>query len=153
MHPAPRLLARAGAVSMPASLFLHWYEVAPGIFRDSGFTVRGWDVFEWTDAVLVLAGIAVLLLVVMNPPYASRGVLMLGALATTSIAIQIVDKPAVLGLFDTPGLSVDIGAWVGLAGAVAIVAAGAASSRTLGRGKRLPGLVQLLMDLPRHLAR
>ena len=40
MPLAARLVAVAGAVLMPVSLFLRWYEVNTG---DSLFKVKGWD--------------------------------------------------------------------------------------------------------------
>ena len=37
---------------MPVSLFLDWYDVNTG---DSTFKLDGWDVFESTDALMVLS--------------------------------------------------------------------------------------------------
>jgi predicted lysophospholipase L1 biosynthesis ABC-type transport system permease subunit len=112
-----------GAVLMPASLFLNWYEVPPGVFRERGFQLKGWDVFESTDAVLTLAAIVVLVLLTQRSDV-SRWLTLVGAVAMAFVVNDIVDKPAILGLFDTPGLSLEIGAWVALAGTILVVAAG-----------------------------
>ena len=124
MGPAARLLALAGAVLMPVSLFLHWYEINTG---DSTFTSKGWDVFESTDTLMVMVSLATLVVVVLSPRHAGRALLVLGAFMSGWIVVQLIDRPAVIGYFD-PGLSVQIGAWLGLLGALLILAAGALSS-------------------------
>jgi Tol biopolymer transport system component len=133
MSAAPRLLALVGAVLMPGSLFLNWYGVEAHVFTPIGFKLDGWDVFESTDAVLVLAGLAVLLLLFRNPPHASRILMIVGALATTFLAVQLLDQPAILGFSDVPGLSLEVGAWVGLSGALLTVGAGALGSARLSK--------------------
>jgi hypothetical protein len=110
---------------MPASLFLDWYEVDPGIFADRGFTLEGWDVFESTDAVMTLAAVATLLLVVTVPPHVGRILMVVGAIATCVVAVALADKPNFFGLPYVPGLSMKMGAWVGLLGALLVLTAGA----------------------------
>jgi hypothetical protein len=123
-----RLLALVGAALMPASLFLDWYQVDPGIFGESGFSLDGWDVFESTDAVMVLAAITTVWLVVRAPPYVGRAVMVVGAIATAVVAVAVIDKPNFFALPYVPGLSTEIGAWLGLLGAALIFAAGSISA-------------------------
>ena len=119
---------------MPVSLFLDWYEVGAGVFTEIRFTVNGWDAFEATDVVMALTAAVALALAVSAPRYAGGVLMVLGGLATAVIAVQLIDKPAILGLFDVPGVSLGIGAWLGLLGAVLILAAG-----TLTRFVTRPG--------------
>jgi Tol biopolymer transport system component len=144
MPSASRLLALVGAVLMPASLFLDWYEVEAHVFTPIGFKLEGWDVFESTDAVLVLAAIAVMLLLVRNPPYVSRALMMVGALATAFVVVQLVDKPAILGFDDVPGMALEIGAWLGLSGALITVASGALGSVRSAKRQHIMLLALLL---------
>jgi len=125
---APLLVALAGAVLMPVSLFLNWYEIDEGATGDNAkITLKGWDSFESTDTVMVLAAIAVLVLVVLAPPYVGRAVMIVGALATGFVAVQLVDQPAILGFVDRADLSLKIGAYLGLLGGLLVVAGGAIS--------------------------
>lgn len=129
MPIAARLLALAGAVLMPVSLFLDWYEVNTG---DGVFDLKGWDAFETTDALMVLSAIAVVLLLVVIPVYVGRALMIVGALTAGFIAVQLVDKPAILGFLDRSALSLEVGAWLGLLGALLVVAAGALTTRATG---------------------
>ena len=133
---APLLVALAGAVLMPVSLFLNWYEIDEGATGDNAkIALKGWDSFESTDTVMVLAAIAVLVLVVLSPPYVARAVMIVGALATGFVAVQLVDQPAILGFVDRADLSLKIGAYLGLLGGLLVVAGGAlASSRPRDSG-------------------
>jgi hypothetical protein len=129
IHPATRLLAVAGAVLMPVSLSLHWYEIAEGATGDNArFTVSGWTVFESTDAVMVLAGVAALGLAFTAPRNAARALLLVGAVTTGFVAVQLVDTPGILAFADRSHLSLEVGAWLGLTGALLITASGAVSS-------------------------
>jgi hypothetical protein len=110
---------------MPLSLFLDWYRVEPGIFRESSERFHGWDVFETTDAVMVLCAVAALLLAVTAGRYAGRMLIGVGMLATTFVVVALFSKPAILGLVNTPGVSLGVGAWLGLAGALLVLGAGA----------------------------
>jgi hypothetical protein len=113
---------------MPISLFLDWYEVDAGIFRDTGLSLEGWDVFESTDAVMMLAAVATLLLLVTAPPHVGRALMLVGAIAVGVVGVALADEPNFFGLPYVPGLSMEIGAWLGLLGALLILAAGALNS-------------------------
>jgi len=110
---------------MPVSLWLHWYEVNTG---DSTFQPKGWDVFESTDTLMLLVSLATLALVVLNPRYAGRALLLLGAAMSGWIVVQLIDRPALLSFFDQADLSIQIGAWLGMLGALLILGAGALST-------------------------
>ena len=125
MPVAARLLAVAGAVLMPVSLFLDWYTVDTG---DTTFSSQGWDVFETTDAFMLLAGIAVLALIVTRSPNVARMLMIVGAFMTGLIAVQLIDRPGILGFADGPGLTIEVGAWLGLLGAALVLVAGAVAS-------------------------
>jgi hypothetical protein len=122
MSIAPRVLAAAGAMVMPASLFFYWYEVNTG---DSIFKIKGWDAFESTDTLMVMAALATLALLMVNPRHAGRLMLLVGAAISGWILVQLIDRPATLGFFDSSDLSVKVGAALGLFGALSILVAGA----------------------------
>lgn len=127
---APLLVALAGAALMPVSLFLDWYEVSEGATGDNAaIPLTGWDAFESTDTVMVLAALAVLVLIVLSPPYVTRALMIVGALATGFIVVQLIDQPAILGFVDRADVTLKIGAYLGLLGALLVVAGGAMSSR------------------------
>jgi hypothetical protein len=109
---------------MPASLFLDWFEIPPSIFGREIVSLKGWDIFESTDAVMVLAAVATLLLLVKPPPRVGRSLTIVGAIATGAVAEQLFDKPSLFGLPSIPGMSIEAGAWLGLLGAVLVLAAG-----------------------------
>jgi fructose-specific phosphotransferase system IIC component len=115
---------------MPASLFLDWYKVGPGVFADTGFSFSGWDVFESTDAVMVLAALATLFLVAKSHSQVGRILMFIGAIATGFVAVAIADKPNFFALPQVPLLSTEIGAWLGLLGALLVLLAGVLSSTT-----------------------
>jgi hypothetical protein len=134
---AARMLALAGAVLMPFSLFLDWYGVKRLAGRDfDAYTLDGWDVFESTDTLMLLVAIATVALVALRPRFAGRALLFAGALTAGWIVVQLADRPAVLGFLDRSDLTLEIGAWLGLLGAVLIAIAGALSGawrdRTIG---------------------
>jgi hypothetical protein len=128
-----RLPAIAGAAIMPASLFLDWYKVAPGTFAETSFTFDGWEVFESTDAVMVLAALATVFLVATAPARVESSLMFVGAIASGFIAVAIVDKPNFFALPSLPGTSTEIGAWLGLLGSLLMFAAGVLSSATTDR--------------------
>jgi hypothetical protein len=136
MPLAARLLAIVGAVLMPVSLFLDWYEVSD-VGDNAPIPLEGWDSFESTDTVMVLAAIAVLVLIVLSPPYVARALMMVGALATGFIVVQLIDKPVIFGFVDSADVSLKIGAYLGLLGALLVVAGGALTGRPT-RGDRRP---------------
>jgi hypothetical protein len=118
-----RFPALAGAVLMPASLFLDWYGIPADVFGRE-VSPKGWDLFESTDALLVLAAVATLGLLIKAPPWVGGALTIVGAIATGAVAIELVDKPSLFALPSIPGMSIEVGAWVGLLGAVLITAAG-----------------------------
>jgi hypothetical protein len=124
-------MALAGAVMMPTSLFLHWYAVkeqAGG--RDfSGYSLDGWQVFESTDTLMVLVAIATVALLVVRPRFIGSVLLLLGALTSGWIVVQLIDGPPALAFFDRSDYSLRIGGWLGLLGALFTAGAGALSRR------------------------
>ena len=78
---------------------------------------------------MVLASIATLVLLVTWPAYVGRALMVIGAFITGFIAVQLIDRPGLLGFADDSMLSIQIGPWLGLGGALLIVAAGAATTR------------------------
>jgi hypothetical protein len=123
-----RVLALAGAALMVVSLFLDWYTVGAGAVSDRAFPLEGWATFESTDAVMVLTAAAALLLIAIATPYRDVALMAVGALATGVIVVALVDKPNLYGLPDEVlDVSLEIGAWLGLTGALLIVGAGALS--------------------------
>jgi hypothetical protein len=124
-------MALAGAALLPISLFLDWYAVperAGG--RDFGsFALDGWDAFEATDTLMVLVALTVLGLVVRRPGFASRVWLLVGALTAGWLVVQLVDGPPTLGFLERSEFSLDVGAWLGLLGALLIMGAGALGAR------------------------
>jgi hypothetical protein len=133
VYPMAAAIALAGAALMPVSLFLDWYAVKAGAHgEDFGrYSLDGWDVFESTDTLMLLVALATLALVVLRTRFASRAWLVGGALMAGWIIVQLVDRPAELAFIDRSDLSLQIGAWLGLLGALLIAGAGA-----LGRGRR-----------------
>jgi hypothetical protein len=137
LHPASRVLAVTGAALMPVSLFLHWYAVAEGATGDNArFVLKGWDVFESTDSLMVVAAVGALALAFAAPIWAARALMLVGLVTTGFIVVQLVDGPAVIGFLDRSDVSLEVGAWLGLLGALLIVAAGIVSS---ARRKPAPG--------------
>ena len=118
---AGAIVAAVGAVLLLVSLFLDWY-------GDGDDGVSAWRVFEALD--LVLAAIALLAL----SAFAHRAgierrlpdapLLLLGAVALLVVFSQLVNDPPRVAGFDP---ELEIGAWLGLAGA-AILLAGALMS-------------------------
>ena len=105
------LLAAIGAVALFVALFLDWYE--PG--------VSAWTVFEIVDLLLAAIAAFVLLVAALHVTGRSlnvdedRVLPMLGAAAILLVVVSIVNNPPAAN-----GLSEDVGAWIGLAGAILI---------------------------------
>ena len=115
---------------MPVSLFLHWYEIARNAYGENDeFSIKGWDALESTDALMVTAALAAVALVIAAPRYAGRALLLIGAATAGFIAVQLIDGPAVIGFIGRSKVSLELGAWLGLMGAVLLVAAGAIDVR------------------------
>jgi hypothetical protein len=117
------VVAAVGAVLLLVSLFLDWYE--PG--------VSAWTVFEIVDIALAALAVAALLPVAddisgrrISPVTGDRGVAALGMLALVLVVVSIVNNPpAVIGQTEK------VGAWLGLAGALAIIAGGLLAGRRI----------------------
>ena len=117
------LIAAFGGALLLVSLFLDWFEP----------DVSAWDTFELADLVLAAAGVAAIAglfrpLVehrITPDPARSRGLLYLGIGALIIIVAGLIQPPPA-----ATGRSLEVGAWLGLVGAV-VVTAGAllASSR------------------------
>jgi hypothetical protein len=131
-----RFPAFAGAVLMPASLFLDWYGIPPNVFGREIQSLKGWDIFESTDSLMVLAAVATLVLLIKAPPRVGGALTIVGAIATEAVAIELFDKPSLFALPSIPGMSIEVGAWLGLLGALLILAAGVLSSATTHRARR-----------------
>lgn len=119
---------------MPVSLFLKWYEIPRFFFGDEITSVRGWDIFESTDAVMVLSAMATIFLVVKAKTMAGAWISIVGAVATVAVVVELLNKPTLFALPGIPGMTIQIGAWLGLLGALLVLAAGGlgllAESRT-----------------------
>jgi hypothetical protein len=117
------LIAALGGVLLLVSLFLDWFEP----------DVSAWDTFELADLVLAAAGVAAIAglfrpLVehrITPDPVRSRGLFFLGLGALIIIVAGLIQPPPA-----ATGRSPEVGAWLGLVGAI-VVTAGAllASSR------------------------
>jgi hypothetical protein len=123
-RPAPRridaapLVAAAGALVLLVSLFLDWF----GVWS-------AWTVFEVWDLVLAALAIGALLVAArlvgapLGWPRRTEGVLpLLGLPALLIVASQLLNAPPT-----GQGRDLDIGAWLGLAGALALAAGGVMS--------------------------
>lgn len=110
------LLALAGAICVIVSLFLAWYESPAG-------TLDAWDTFGPGVALLLAAACAALALVVSAlterspalPVSTAVWCIPLGLLATIAAIVRVIERP-------DHATSVCAGAWLALAGAVAILA-------------------------------
>ena len=117
------VVSALGAVLLLASLFVDWYE--PG--------VSAWTVFEIVDVVLALIAITALLAFAddlsgrrISPVNGDTGLVILGMAALVLVVVSIVNNPpAVIGQ------SEEAGAWLGLAGALGIIAGGALAGRRI----------------------
>jgi hypothetical protein len=125
------LLAGLAGVALLVSLFLTWYTVvlptgnpdAPAL----NLEVTGWEAFAVIDILLALAaavGIAVAVVTALRRTPAlpvALGVIavLAGALATLLVVIRILNQPG-----PNEFVEVAIGAWLGLAGAMGLVAGG-----------------------------
>lgn len=119
---ASQVLVAVGGVVLFVSLFLNWYE--PAFDGQSGLTA--WAVFELLD--IVLAGLAVVAVASVIPMrgerapatlVAARWLPWIGIAALVLVLVTLLsDPPAVRGR------GLEIGAWIGLAGALMLAAGG-----------------------------
>jgi hypothetical protein len=104
-----------GALALVVSLFLHWYEPSRS----------AWTVFEVWDLVLAAIGIAALGTVVparrvanrMEPFVPQRWLPMLGVAALIIVVAALINHPPA-----ARDSSLELGAWIGLAGSIVLVA-------------------------------
>jgi hypothetical protein len=71
-----------------------------------------------------------------RPAFAARTLLGTGAIMAGWILVQVIDRPAVLGFVDRSNLSMQVGAWLGLLGALLVAGAGVLATL---RPNRAPG--------------
>lgn len=102
------LVGAFGAVVLLISLFLDWYDIG----------ITGWNAFETWDAVL--AAVAALVLASALPtrvlPFAVPGQV-LGTVAVGVVVLHLLNPPPA-----ATGAGPDVGAWLALLGAVAVLA-------------------------------
>jgi hypothetical protein len=130
-------LAGLGGVALLVSLFLPWYRVAGG----EG-DLSGWEAFSVIDVLLALAGLTGIGLAVLTAVRRTPAVPVafgvvggpIGLLAALIVLIRIVDPPGPNDLLG-PGP----GAWLSLAGALA-VASGAWVSLRDERNRGVPAV-------------
>jgi hypothetical protein len=110
------LVAGFGGLVLAVAMFLPWFEFRSG-------NLDAWSAFTVVDAVLALTALAGLGLFWVTLTRASPAIpvaagvwtSMLGLIATLCVVVRLIAHPA--GSFDTC-----FGAWVGLAGAVLVLA-------------------------------
>jgi hypothetical protein len=122
---ASQILVVVGAVALFVSLFLNWYE--PRFPGESGMSA--WTAFEILD--IALAGLALVAIASVIPaPRDTGAATLVAARWLPWIGIAALVLVVVSLLNDPPGArdrGLEIGAWVGLAGAVALALGGLAS--------------------------
>jgi len=112
---AGELLALAGAALIVVSLFERWYEGPAG-------TLDAWDTFGPAVVLLLLAAIAAFALFAVNVAERAPVIPVVVEVATVPLAIAATIA-AVVRVLERPdgATSVCIGAWLALAGAVAVL--------------------------------
>jgi hypothetical protein len=134
------LLALAGALCVIVSVFLPWYERATGTpsERATG-TLSAWDTFGPATVVLLAAAVAALGLAVSTVAERSTALPVAAAVWSTLLAILALIA-AVVRLLERPdhASSTGAGAWLALAGAVAMLAGSWQSMRDERGGTYAP---------------
>jgi hypothetical protein len=118
---AGQILVVVGAVALFVSLFLNWYE---GPFAGEG-ALSAWTAFELLD--IVLAGLALVAIAAAVPILregpatliSSRWLPWLGLAAFVLVAVTLLNDPP--GARDR---GLELGAWIGLAGAALLAVGG-----------------------------
>ena len=118
---AGQILVVVGAVALFVSLFLNWYE---GPFAGEG-ALSAWTAFELLD--IVLAGLALVAIAAAVPILregpatliSSRWLPWLGLAAFVLVAVTLLNDPP--GARDR---GLELGAWIGLAGAAVLAVGG-----------------------------
>ena len=122
---ASLILVVLGAAALLVSLFLNWYE--PRFPGESG--ISAWSAFEVLDVVLAGLALGAMAAVIPYPRDAGAATLVadrwlpwIGIAALVFVLVSIVNDPP--GARDR---GLEIGAWVGLGGALALAIGGLAS--------------------------
>ena len=113
------MVGAIGGLGLLVASFLPWYSVGED-------NVTAWQAFSVTDIVLAAAAVigmsiaaCVLLRISVSYPVAGSSVAAgFGALAAVLIVIRMINQPG------AGGSSLEIGAWLGLASAIAITVGG-----------------------------
>jgi hypothetical protein len=137
------VIAGAGGLALIASLFLDWYGLGA-----RGLGASGWEAFSVLDVVLALLALVPLGLVVTQATRDSPSIpvafsvfaAVAGIVATLLILYRVINQPGPNDL-----VTVELGAWIGLAASVAAAAGGWRSMRV----EAMPGRpVPPVEDLP-----
>ena len=110
-------LTALGALLVPLSLFLTWFEITSG---ENAGVYTGWFSFHRTDRVLALLALAALVAAILAP---SRRVaiarLVLGLLSILVVGREVLDPPVGGAVTELRG-----GAYLGIAGSLLVAAGG-----------------------------
>jgi hypothetical protein len=125
------LLIVIGAAALPASLFFDWFKLSG---QAGAVSMTGWQAFETVDLLLVLAALVGFASLRLPQLRTRSGVVPLVALVVAgAILLQIIEPPPLLSAYEEGGdvsVTREVGAWVGLGGAVLLLVAGLLRSRT-----------------------
>jgi hypothetical protein len=134
-------IAGAGGVLLLAAMFADWYapDAVFGALDRLDLGVSAWEAFSVLDVVLALLALVPLALVALQatrdspslPIALSVITTVAGAVATLLILYRIVNQPGPNDI-----VTVELGAWIGLAAAVAIAGGGWRSMRV----EAMPGV-------------
>ena len=115
------LLVLVGAIVLLVSLFLNWW-TGPA----DAISVSAWTALEIADLVLAALAIIAIVLVFPAPPgtedfnrAGSAWLPWLGPIAIVIIGASLLDDPPAVN-----GLSIAVGAWIGLGGAIVLAVGG-----------------------------
>jgi len=134
------LVGAVGGLGLLVSLFLTWYSLGD---RKGHGDMTAWQAFSVTDLVLAAAAAVslsvaacVLFRISVSYPVAGSSVATgFGFVAVALIIIQMIDRPSADPFF---GSSLEFGAWLGLASAIAITIGGYMGMQPLKAPKTSP---------------
>jgi hypothetical protein len=128
LRTAARMIAIAGAAIVFGSLFLHWYQTKPWNFHHT-VAQSGWISFHDTDIALTAIAAAAIVLAVVSFFVARRAVMAaIGVLGVAAVALTVRHMDSM----PTAAVSIDFGAYLGLAGAAILAIAGVAGALAAG---------------------